>query len=192
MRKNSGWYGDRYSHGLASRGIRSKAVNKKEDTKYKMYHGTNLDSYKAIQRTGYVYLPYITNDYTDAKDWSKKAVHMFDKVSNKKEDNIPIIIEIEVPREFIKYDCIIDPLLLDERYLGGFEKYDDLVNQFGDETSRWWMDELKNKNVDWIDWTLENVNAFSCNSNISKDWIKKVYISRNYDKQLEHGHWEEY
>ena len=52
---------------------------------------------------------------------------------------------MEIPRKFIDKNCIIDCYLLDERYFGFYEKYDDLVNSIGNEASEWWMKELENK-----------------------------------------------
>jgi len=176
-----GWYNKSYEHSLASKGVRTKNDNNIDKIKYKMYHGTDLESYKQIISDSEIVMPYITNDYIDANDWSKKATI----------NSLPVILELEIPRNFIETSCAIDPLLLDERYLGNYGKYDDMVNELGSEASYWWMDELKKRDIDWIHWTLENVNAFECNINIPKEWIKKVYIMKDFNKQLNHGHWEE-
>jgi len=185
-----GWYGNRYSHSLASRGIRSKVNEEVKYKKYKFYHGTSLYDYEKILNEGYIKYPFITSEYLDADMWSKKSTNMRDFIE-KNNNNLPIILEMEIPRDFLENKCVIDPLLLDERYFGFYEKYDDLVATIGKEASEWWMSELEKKGIDWVDWTIENINSFECD-NIPTEWIKNVYIMRDYNKGLERGNWGEY
>lgn len=185
-----GWFGDKYEHSLASRGIKSKINSYDINKKYTLFHGTSLKNYKKIIKNGYLEFPFITNDYTDAGMWSKKTINM-NKFLNKQEDNLPVILELEVPKDFIEKKCTIDMLLLDERYLWQFEEYDDLIENIGKEAVMWWKGELEKKNIDWVEWTLENINAIECEDKLPIEYIKSVQIMRDYDRQLEYGHWED-
>jgi hypothetical protein len=177
------WNDESERHSLARKGVRTVLQKQNTNIKYKMYHGTTVNNYKKILKTGKLNNPFITNDFSDAEDWSK--------ITSKFKHTTPVLLELEVPKIYIETKCRIDPQLLDERYFMTYEDYDAENNIDLVQLSYNHMDKLKQKNIDWVDWTMENINAFECTDNIPKSWIKKVYIMDDYNTDLNYGHWKE-
>jgi len=57
MKTKKGWYGNSQKHSMASRGISSKIPKNKLTMPNKIYHGTDMLSWKEIQKIGIINRP---------------------------------------------------------------------------------------------------------------------------------------
>ena len=184
---SKGWYGNRYEHSLASKGIRSKGFDVKLD-KVILYHGTSPEIYNYIKEAGYLEKPYLATE-EEIDEWTDG-----------------LILEIEIPKDFINKNCRIDEFLLVENYfmptpfdwyerkfVGGLDKehremynnsdkdtfWEEYWNQNPDDAREYIEEVIERKGLDAFEWCSKYVGAFKSEENIPVEWIKGLEYTEN-------------